>query len=319
VCDDGNCDNQAAYLAVGSQPQASYPAVNYTEECKYFLGTAAKTDYASSTSPGPRLPTEAGNEIAKDTEKRFYLEGAFENVPKSPIKDCHKVFWGQPNGGCWESGSPTAYQTFVEFSAKVDEGTEAHITHYWPDGAQDADEGKTWRDYLSDGLDIVRSFVKHPLADAGLKTIGYGIQTEDPGYEVSEKEITDDGELKKVTWELPLPKTKDERTGSIHFPNLTGGEGSDEGDEVSVSFKVKNEESARETGTIETESTFNYTVGVYPWKQHTKDEPPSCNEECGGDIVTYPKNEKIKVSSEAKYRSVAESSDNPCIDDDYDQ
>jgi hypothetical protein len=34
---------------------------------------------------------------------------------------------------------------------------------------------------------------------------------------VSEKEITDDGELKKVTWELPLPKTKDERTGSIYF------------------------------------------------------------------------------------------------------
>ncbi|HKL29164.1 MAG TPA: hypothetical protein VJ898_07830 [Natrialbaceae archaeon] len=319
VCDDGDCDNEAAYLAVGSQPQASFPEVDYTEQCKYFLGTAAKIDYASSTSPGPRVSTEAGNEIAKDAEKRFYLEGAFETVPKSPIRDCHMVPSGQEHGGCWDPKDATAYQTSVEFSAKVVD-TNAHITHYWPDGTQNADEGKTWREYLSDGLDIVRSFVKHPLADAGLKAIGYGIQTEDPGYEVTEEDKTDDGDLKEVSWELPLPKTKDERTGSIHFPNRTGGEGSDEGDEVSVSFKVKNKESARETGTIRTKSAFNYTVGVYDWEQHSKDEPPSCDKECGNsEIVTFARPVKIVVSNEAKYRSVAENSDNPCIDDGYDQ
>ena len=315
VCDDKTCDNEAANLAVASQPQASSPAVDYTEQCEYFLGTAGKIDYASSTKPGPRVSTEAGNEIAKDSEKRFYLEGAFESVPKSPIKDCHKVFWGQEDGGCWESGAATAYQTFVEFSATVGEDTDAHIADYWPDGSQDADEGKTWHDYLRDGLDIASSFVEHPLAKGGLKAIGYGIQTDDSGYEVSEeKEV--EGDPKKVTWELPLPKTKDERVGSIHFPNRTGGKGSDGGDEVSVSFKVKNKQSSGEVGTIQTESTFNYAVGLYG---HGDFEPP-CDWGCRThDIITVRKEEKIVVSNEAKYRSVAENSDNPCIDDDYDQ
>ena len=305
------CMNNAAYVAANSKPGSSDPTVNYSEEYEYFHGTSAKVYYAPEDSPGPRVETMAAYEIEENSRRRIYLEGAFSEFPESPIRDCH-IDNGNL-GNCWDEGEPTAYQRRVEFEAEIVKGdAEIVAESAWPDGVRDADQGALWKEYLRAGLDIVSEFSNHPLAKAGLKVIQYAIPTDDPAYDVSERDSY-------VSWALPVEY--DEFPN--HFSELVEKDDEEEevnGGETAVSFQVYNQIPAGETMELETTSRAKYTVVSYAVKQHDEDGRPECDLDCRYDDIEILPKENLgrKVTNTAKFISIR-NTENPCRDDNYKQ